>query len=449
MNNSILPNSKEAEQAVLGSMFLSKYALQKCVEAINPELFFFDAHRKLFSVLVDLSEQKKTIDFTVVTAELEKKKLLSAIGGIDYLVELTEKVPSAVNVDSYISIVVEKATLRKLIQEASEIVDLAYSDVDSMNEVLDSAERKIFSVSKARKGTEFKTIQEVLFKAQNDLEKLSQTKGEITGVATGFYDLDKLTSGLHENELIIIAARPAMGKTAFALNIACNIAINSKKTVAVFNMEMSAEQLAMRMLSSIGQIEGNKLRTGNLDHKDWKKVNEAISRLSDTKLFVDDTPGMTIGEIRAKCRRLASTSEDLGVIVIDYLQLLSGSNKYVGNRQMEVSEISRALKTLAMELGVPIIALAQLSRSVEGREDKRPLLSDLRESGSIEQDADIVAFLYRDDYYNKESSIDENTSKSEFIIKKHRSGPIDTVELVFKRNTSTFRNYVKTEEEEW
>ena len=448
MNNNILPSSKEAEQAVLGSMFISKYALQKCVENINEEVLFFDAHKKIFSVLSKLAEENKTIDFTIITAELEKRKMLGAVGGVEYLVELTEKVPSAVNVDSYIAIVLEKATLRKLIQEASDVVNLAYSEGDSLNEILDTAERKIFSVAKVRKGTEFKTIQEVLFKTQSDIETLAQSKGEITGLATGFYDLDKITSGLHKNELTVVASRPGMGKTAFALNVACNVAMGSKKPVVIFNMEMGAEQLAMRMLSSIGQIEGHKLRTGRLEHSDWKRVNEAISRLSDTTLFVDDTSGMTIGEIRAKCRRLASTHEEgLGVIIIDYLQLIHGSTKYAGNRQMEVAEISRSLKTLAMELGVPIIALAQLSRTVEGREDKRPLLSDLRESGSIEQDADVVAFLYRDDYYNKESAIDEHTSKSEYIIKKHRNGPIGTVELIFKRNTSTFRNFANVEED--
>lgn len=439
--NKLMPSSIEAEQAVLGSMFLSKYALQKCVEGLSSELFFLDAHKKLFTAMAELAERESIIDFTTVTAELEKRNILNSIGGIEYLVEVTEKVPSAGNVDAYISIVLEKSVLRKLIEEASSIVELAYSESDTLNEILDSAERKIFSVSKARKGTEFKSIQEVLFKAQSDLEKLSQSKGEITGVATGFYDLDKLTSGLHGNELIIVAARPAMGKTAFALNVACNIAMTNSKPVVVFNMEMSAEQLAMRMLSSIGQIDGNKLKSGKLEHNDWKRVNEAISRLSDTKMYIDDTAGMTIGEIRAKARRLASSSEGLGVIVIDYLQLITGSAKHAGNRQQEVSEISRSLKTLAMELEVPIIALAQLSRSVEGREDKRPLLSDLRESGSIEQDADIVAFLFREDYYKEDLAIDENTSKSEFIIRKHRNGPVDTVDLIFKRNTSTFRNF--------
>ena len=301
------------------------------------------------------------------------------------------------------------------------------------------------NISKVRSGSEFQTIADVLYRAQLNLEKLSQTKGEITGIPTGFYDIDKLTSGLHENELIIIAARPSMGKTAFALNIATNIAIHTDKTVALFNLEMGADQLAFRMLSSVGQIDGPKLSAGRLEHNDWKRVNEAISRLADTKIFIDDTPGISIGEIRAKCRRLAN-EENLGIVIIDYLQLISGSSKTQGNRQLEISEISRSLKTLAMELKIPIIALAQLSRSVESRDDKRPILSDLRESGSIEQDADIVAFLYRDDYYNKDAAIDEATSKSEFIVRKHRNGPTKTVELIFKRNTSTFLNFINKEE---
>ena len=348
------------------------------------------------------------------------------------------------NVDEYIKIVQEKAILRKLIIEATNIVTLGYDSTNDLSDTLDQAEKTILNVVKTRKGTEFKKISDVLVKTQSDLEKLSQSKSDITGIPTGFYDFDKLTSGLHENELIIIAARPAMGKTAFALNLATNMAINSKKTVALFNMEMSAEQLATRMISSIGQIEGYKLRNGRLEN-DWKRVNEAISRLGGSKIYIDDTPGMSISEIRAKCRRLASSQDKLDVVIIDYLQLISGSAKYAGQRQQEVSEISRSLKTMAMELNIPVIALAQLSRGVEGREDKRPLLSDLRESGSIEQDADIVAFLYRDDYYNKQSAIDEYTSKSEFIIGKNRSGPTSTVDLIFKRNTSTFVNVDKTE----
>jgi replicative DNA helicase len=446
MAERVMPHNIDAEQSVLGAMFLSKYALQKGIESLNKEWFYLDSHTKIFSVVSDLAEKATPIDITTVTAELDKRKWLKQVGDVEYISEIINVVPSAANIEEYIKIVEEKAILRRLIEEATNIVTDGYSSSDAISEILDNAEKKILSVVKTRKGTEFRTIQDVLFKTQLDLEKLAQTKGEITGLSTGFHDLDKITSGLHPNQLIIIAARPAMGKTAFALNLATNMAMNSKKGVALFNMEMGAEQLAMRMLSSVGQIEGYKLTTGRLEHNDWKRINEAISRLADTKMFIDDTPGMTIGEIRAKCRRLASSEDGLGVVIIDYLQLISGSARYAGNRQQEVSEISRSLKTLAMELEIPVIALAQLSRSVEGREDKRPLLSDLRESGSIEQDADIVAFLYRDDYYNKESEIDNYTSKSEFIIGKHRNGPTTTVDLIFKRNTSTFVNFVNKEE---
>lgn len=446
MQGKNMPHNIEAEQSVLGSMFLSKYALQKAVESLTKDVFYLDSHSKIFEVISDLSEKGTSIDLTTVTAELDNRKWLKQVGDIDYVTEIVNIVPSAANIDEYIKIVEEKAILRRLINEATDIVTSGYNSTEDVSDILDNAEKKILNVVKTRKGTEFRTIQDVLFKTQADLEKLAQTKNEITGLSTGFYDLDKVTSGLQPNELIIIAARPAMGKTAFALNLATNIAINNNKTVALFNMEMGAEQLAMRMLSSLGQIDGYKFRSGRLEHNDWKRVNEAISRLADTKIFMDDTPGMTISEIRAKCRRLASSEGGLGVVIIDYLQLISGSSKYVGNRQQEVSEISRSLKTLAMELEVPIIALAQLSRTVEGREDKRPLLSDLRESGSIEQDADIVAFLYREDYYNKETAIDENTSKSEFIIAKHRNGPTTTIDLVFKRNMSTFIGMLKEDD---
>ena len=443
MNEKTMPHNIDAEKSVLGSMFLSKYALQKALESVNKELFYLDSHSKIFETIKTLREKNISIDMTTVTEELENKKQLKQIGGVEYLTEIINFVPTAANVDEYIRIVEEKAILRRLIEEATQIVSSGYNQEEDISEVLDNAEKKILNVVKTKKGTEFRSIQDVLLKTQSDLETLSKQKNEITGIPTGFYDLDKVTSGLHENELIIIAARPAMGKTAFALNLATNIAMNTDKTVAVFNMEMSGEQLAMRMLSSVGQIDFNKLKSGKLDHHDWKKFNEAMSRLAETKLFIDDTSGMTISEIKAKCRRLHNSEGGLGVIIIDYLQLISGSAKYAGNRQQEVSEISRSLKTLAMELNVPVIALAQLSRTVEGREDKRPLLSDLRESGSIEQDADIVAFLYREDYYTKQISIDENTSKSEFIIAKHRSGPTTTVDLIFRRNVSTFVNMLK------
>lgn len=443
----VIPHNLVAEQSVLGSMFLSKYALQKCIEGLTSDQFYSDANGKIFSVISSLSENGSAIDLTTVTAELDKRKELKQVGGVEYLSEIASLVPSAANVDEYIKIVEEKAILRRLIDSATEIATDGYQSTEDISEILDRAEKKILNVVKTRKGTEFRTIQDVLFKTQADLEKLSQNKGDITGLATGFYDLDKITSGLHPNELIIIAARPAMGKTAFALNLATNIAMNNKKTVALFNMEMGAEQLATRMLSSVGQIELGKLISGRLEHNDWKRVNEAISRLADTKIFIDDTPGMTISEIRAKCRRLASSSDGLDIVIIDYLQLISGGTKYAGNRQQEIAEISRSLKTLAMELEIPVIALAQLSRSVEGRDDKRPILSDLRESGSIEQDADIVAFLYRDDYYNKEAAIDEYTSKSEFIIGKHRNGPTTTIDLIFRRNKATFVNFIDKKED--
>lgn len=446
MAERVLPHNIEAEQAVLGSMFLSKYAVQKAVENLEGTTFYMDSHCKIFDTLKELDEKHIPIDITTVTEELDKKKLLKQIGDVDYLTEIINAVPTAANVDEYIKIVNEKAVLRRLITEATQIVTDSYSGSEDLTEILDKAEQKILNVVKTRRATEFRTIQDVLFKTQSDLEKLAKNKGEITGLATGFYDIDKITTGFHANELIIIAARPGMGKTAFALNMATNIAINSDKTVALFNMEMGAEQLATRMLSSVGQIEGYKLRSGKLENNDWKRINEAISRLADTKMYVDDTPGMTISEIRAKCRRLASSEEGLGIVIIDYLQLINGSARYAGNRQQEVSEISRSLKMLAMELAIPVIALAQLSRTVDGREDKRPILSDLRESGSIEQDADIVAFLYRDDYYTKENEIDEFTSRSEFIISKHRNGPTASIDLIFKRNTSTFVNYASKDE---
>ena len=445
MNEKSMPQKIDAEQSILGSMFLSERALEKIVETLNKDMFYLDSHKKIFEVIKNLADNKSPIDITTVTAELERKKLLNQVGGVEYLTQIISSVPTAANADEYIKIVEEKFLRRNLIEAGTEIANSGFSSKDDIGEILDDAEKKIFEVVRNRRGSEFKTIQDVLFKAQADLEKLSSLKGEITGVPSGYYDIDKLTSGFHENELIILAARPAMGKTAFALNMAVNMALNAKKSVALFNMEMGAEQLISRMLSSVGQIDASKLRTGKLEHQDWKRVNEAISRLADTKIFIDDTPGITVSEMRAKCRRLANSEDGLDAIIIDYLQLISGSSKYAGQRQQEVSEISRSLKTMAMELKVPVIALAQLSRSVEGREEKRPLLSDLRESGSIEQDADIVAFLYRDDYYNKETAIDENTSKSEFIIAKHRNGPTATVNLVFKRNTSSFFNMENSE----
>ena len=447
MANKIMPNNLEAEESVLGACFLSKYALQKATESLLPESFYSEKNAKIFTAMIDLAEEKTPIDLTTITSHLKKKNELNEVGGVEYLTEILNFVPTASNVDYYIQNVEETAILRRLIETANDIATEGYRTDETVNEILDSSEKKILSIVKNRKSSEFRSIKDVLLKTQSDLERLSENKSEITGLATGWYDLDRLTTGLHPNEFIIIAARPAMGKTAFALNLATHAAMTQDKSVAIFNLEMNAEQLAMRILSSLGQLEGFKLRTGNLMNNDWKRINEAVSQLSNTNLVIDDTPGITIGEIRAKCRRLASSEKGLSLVIIDYLQLISGGKNYGANRQQEVSDISRSLKTLAMELNVPIIALSQLSRSVEGREDKRPLMSDLRESGSIEQDADIVAFLYRDDYYNKEARTEDNTSISELIIGKHRNGPTATIELLFKKNTSTFLNLKRENKE--
>ena len=436
-----IPNNPEAEQAVIGSMFLEKNALQKACEVLNQDAFYFNNNAKIFGTIKDMAEKKVPIDLTTVTTELKNKNILNEVGGVEYLTEILDSVATAANIDQYIKTVEESALLRKLIEVSTNIATSAYTPEKSVNETIDDAERRILSVVKNRRSSEFRTIKDVLIQTQKNLEILAQSKSDVTGIATGWYDIDKLTTGLHGGQLIIIAARPAMGKTAFALNLATNVALTSGKPVALFNLEMGAEQLANRMLSSQGQVDGNKIATGKLLNDDWKRINEAISQLSEAKLYMDDTPGLTIGEIRSKCRRLASSDEGLGLVVIDYLQLITSSTNYGTNRQQEVSDISRSLKTMALELNIPVIALAQLSRAVDSRENKRPIISDLRESGSIEQDADIVAFLYRDDYYNKEKVSDSNTSISEFIVAKHRNGPTKTIELLFKRDTSTFLSY--------
>ncbi len=438
-----LPNNIEAEESVLGACFLSKYALQKACENLTPDSFYDEKNGKIFAAMKTLIKEKKPNDITTVTGYLKKQNQLTEVGGVEYLTEVLNFVPTASNVDYYIKNVEDASILRKLIETATEIASEGYRTDETVNEILDNSEKKILNIVKNRKSSEFRSIKEILQKTQADLERLSEHKGEVTGIGTGWYDLDKLTTGLHPNELIIIAARPAMGKTVFALNLATHVAMTQDKSVALFNLEMSAEQLAIRIISSLGQIDGFKLRTGNLMNTDWKRINEASSQLANTNLVMDDTPGITIGEIRAKCRRLASSEKGLGLIIIDYLQLISGGKNYGANRQQEVSDISRSLKTLAMELQVPVIALSQLSRSVESREDKRPIMSDLRESGSIEQDADIVGFLYRDDYYKKEARNEDNTSIVEVIIGKHRNGPTATIELLFKKDTSTMLNLSK------
>ena len=444
-----MPQNLDAEMSVLSACLLMTSAADKVCEEMVPEMFFSEANKKIFEAIFNLHENKKPIDITTLTNELEKNNNLVLIGGIEYLTDVVDSMVTAANLEYYIKIIQEKYLRRRLIEVSTNITTTAYEEDSDTNEVIDNAEKQIFTVTKERSAGEFKSISEVLRSTQSRLEYLAQNGDAITGLPTGFTDLDLITSGLHENELIIIAARPAMGKTAFALNLAVNAALSTPKAVALFNLEMGAEQLAERMIGSVGGIDMNKLKTGKLDDKDWQKVNEAMSELGETNIYIEDTSGITVGDIRAKCRRLANSEKGLGLVVIDYLQLIQGGSRYAGNRQQEVSEISRSLKTMALELSVPVVALAQLSRGVELREDKRPIMSDLRESGSIEQDADIVAFLYRDDYYNPEKrNLSSSTSITELIIGKHRSGTTGTVELLFEKNLSNFRNYIKKDSDE-
>ena len=446
--NREIPNNIEAEQSVLGAMLLSKYALQKAIEELTKDSFYLDKHAKIFEAIRNLTTKEMAIDITTLTNELKDNGTLNEIGGVEYLTEIIDNTPTAANIDYYLKIVEDKSILRNLIEEATGIVTLGYSNEFSINETLDKAESKILSVVKNRKASDIKQMPEVITEFQENLEKLAKNKGKISGLSTGFYDMDKITDGFHKNELIILAARPAMGKTALALNIATSAALKSKKSVIIYTLEMRADQLLSRMVASLGQVDARKLQNGSLDSKDWQRVNEALSQLQDTTIYIDDSADLTIGDIKAKSRRIASSDENLGLIVIDYLTLIGGMGRYAGNRQQEISEVSRALKKLALVLEVPVLTLAQLSRSPETREDKRPILSDLRESGSIEQDADMVAFIYRDDYYNENAKISDSLSKSEIIFRKNRSGRIGTAQLLFKKDTLSFMNYKNEEKKE-
>lgn len=443
------PQNLDAEINALGCAFLNKEALDKVCEELISSMFYDEKNAKIFEVLSSLRNKEIAVDITTVTNELEKNgNGLSTVGGYSYLTEVIDSVATPANINYYINIIVEKFILRTLINKSSNIIEECYDESEDLNTIVENAEKSILEVNSGRMVKEIKPIQEVLVKAQQELEFLAKNGGDVTGVPTGFYDLDKRTTGFHGNELIIIAGRPGMGKSALAINMATNMAVNYKKSVALFNLEMGSTQIVNRMLSSVGQINSQKLRTGKLDHTDWKKYNETLSLLADTKFFIDDTPGITVSEIRSKCRRLKNSDKGLDCIIIDYLQLISSSNKYSGQRTNEVSEISRDLKKLAMELEVPVIALAQLSRGVEQREDKRPLMSDLKESGSIEQDADIVMFLYCDDYYKFKSKDRPQLSPTELIISKHRSGGTGTIDLIFERTYTNFKNVIKSEENE-
>ena len=443
-----MPHNLDAEKSVLGCAFLSKNSLTKICEDLYSYMFYSEANQKIFEAIKRCYDEKVPIDITTVMDELEKKKDLSAIGGIEYLSDVIDSVPTAANLDYYIKIVKDKAVMRNLIETATDIVTDAYEEGEDVTHLLDTAEKKILNVVKERQTSDFIHIKDAIAIAQENLEKLSQNKEEVTGVPTGFYDLDKVTSGLHAGEMIIIAARPGMGKTAFALNIATYAAQNTSKAVAIFNLEMPAEQLVNRMRSSVGQIDSGKIRTGNMSHDDWKRINEANSQLAETNIQIVDDAGITAAEIKAKCRNLANKEEGLALVIIDYLQLVTSGGKRPESRQQEVSDISRSLKTMAMELKVPVIALAQLSRNAEKRESNQPMLADLRESGSIEQDADMVLFINRSDYYKAKEQLDASKNVvADIIIAKHRKGSTGKFQLLFELNMSNFRNYLATETE--
>ncbi|WP_257351733.1 replicative DNA helicase [Pseudalkalibacillus decolorationis] len=437
------PHNIEAEQAVLGAVFLEPEALTSATELLMPDDFYRAAHQRIFSVMVDLSEKGEPIDLVTVTSDLQDRRLLEEVGGVSYLSDLANAVPTAANIDYYGQIVEEKSLLRRLIRTATDIAANGYSREDEVEEILNEAEKNILEVAQRKNTGAFISIKDVLVQAYDNIEMLQNSKGDITGIPTGFVELDRMTAGFQRNDLIIVAARPSVGKTAFALNIAQNVATKTDENVAIFSLEMGAEQLVMRMLCAEGNIDAQRLRTGHLQSEDWQKLTMAMGSLSNAGIYIDDTPGVRVSEIRAKCRRLKQ-EKGLGMILIDYMQLIRGNGKSGENRQQEVSEISRSLKALARELEVPVISLSQLSRGVESRQDKRPMMSDIRESGSIEQDADIVAFLYRDDYYDKES---ESKNIIEIIIAKQRNGPVGTVELAFVKEYNKFVNLERRHDE--
>ena len=431
------PQDLEAERAVLGSLLLSKEALEKAAERLVSDDFYKEGHQVIFGVMQDLFRDHEPVDLVTVTSKIRGMGKLDEpeLGGVTYLTQLANLVPTAANASHYIQMVEEKSHLRKLIQAATEVAQMSYEQTEDIDYILDRAQQKIMDVASDRTNGEFSEMKDILGETFEHITKLAEAGGAVTGLSSGFRDLDRMTAGLQKSDLILIAARPSMGKTAFVLNIAQNVATHSKGSVAIFSLEMSKQQLVQRILCAESWVDAQRLRTGQLQSQDWDRLMQGISRLERASIFIDDTPGITIGELRSKARRL-KMEKGLDLLIIDYLQLMSGSGGKGGeNRQQEISEISRSLKILARDLQVPIIALSQLSRSVEARQSKRPMLSDLRESGSLEQDADIVAFLYRDDYYNEDS---EERGLAEVILSKHRNGPVGSIKLFFKKEYTRF-----------
>ena len=443
----VMPSNKEAEMSVLGVTFIDNSLVDKICEEVNSDMFFDEKNKFLFEAIEELHKNGIPIDIGMVKEELDKKKRLLQVGGIEYISEVIDSVITSANLNYYIEILKEHATRRNLINAATEIVTEAY-DEENVTTVLDNAERNILNVVKVRAVKDFVPIHEILRRAQAKLEELAKNKKLITGLETGFYDFDKITTGFQPGELIILAARPGMGKTALALNMATYAATTTDKAIAIFNLEMPAEQLVNRIISAQGGIDAYKLQTGQMQERDWKRYNEAMNELAETNLYIEDNSGVTVSEIKAKCRRLANMPKGLGLVVIDYLQLVTTGNKRIESRQVEVSEISRSLKTMALELGVPVIALSQLSRSAEKRESNMPMLADLRESGSIEQDADMVLFINRKDYYEAKKDQREKIVPAELVIAKHRKGSLGTIDLLFELNMSAFRNVLNENKDE-
>ena len=436
----IPPHDIEAEQAVLGSMLTDDEAVMAAVERLKADCFYREDNRLIFDAIVNLYNRSEPVDLVTVNDELSSMGNFEKVGGFEYIATLPDKVPTTANVQKYIDIGEEKSTLRKLIKTANEIIELGYNPTEDVEDIMAGAEKKIFDLIQNKNQKSYTPIKDVLIESFTKLEELYNQKSKITGIPTGFYDLDDKTAGLHGSDLILVAARPAMGKTAFALNIAANAAIKANTPVAVFSLEMSKDQLVNRILCIEAMVDSNKIMTGKLEEDDWSKLASVVGPISDSGIFIDDTPGISIMEIRTKCRKLKN-EQHIGLIVIDYIQLVQGSNnRKNGSREQEIAEISRSLKILAKELDVPVIALSQLSRAVEQRPDHRPMLSDLRESGSIEQDADIVMFLYRDDYYNPDT---EDKNISEVIIAKHRAGSTGTVKLLWMGNYTKFDNLAR------
>lgn len=433
----IPPHDLVAEQSVLGAVFIAPDTIISLADELTPEDFYKPAHKIVFKTMLSLFEKGEPIDATTMGSALTNQGDISKIGGITYIVELVNSTPTSKNVEHYAKLVKEKATLRKMIEDLSDSLSSAYQGDVSIDDIITKTEKSMLDISNQNTGTGFRNVADILDTHMQMVETRSQTDGIVTGLSSGFIGLDKITTGLHEDNLIILAARPAMGKTALALNIAQHIAVKEKKPVAIFSLEMGAESLIERMLAAEGMVEGYHLKTGNLSVEEWHRLVHAQGNLYDAPIFVDDTAGIRISEIRSKARKLAQEMGGLGVIIIDYLQLITGSKGE--NRQQVVSEISRELKILAKDLKVPVIALSQLSRAVEQRQEKRPMLSDLRESGSIEQDADIVAFLYRDAYYQKEQADSQEANNvTELILEKNRHGSLGTVKLYFHKEYTKF-----------